>query len=59
MNKLCLILAACLIAGCTGDPMSSDTGTPRRFGPDEYGVACYTNSGGSSISCVQVQEGED
>lgn len=60
MNKLFLILAACLIAGCAGGtPMDNAENTPRRFGPDEYGVVCYTTYTGHPVGCVQVQEGKD
>ena len=57
MNKLFLILAAGLIAGC-GEPTTSEVGAQRAFGPDDHGVLCYTYNG-PGISCVQVQEGRD
>lgn len=60
MNKMCLILAACLIAGCAGgEPMSVEDTSPLRYGPDEYGVVCYTTVSAYPIGCVQVQEGKD
>lgn len=39
--------------------MSVEDTSPLRYGPDEYGVVCYTTVSAYPIGCVQVQEGKD
>lgn len=63
MKAAITIIAALALAGCdlrddapaTIKPADKDNRDLTRWGPDEYGVVCYRQTGMEGISCVKVQ----
>lgn len=57
------IIAALVLAGCeprddapaTIKPADRHDRNLTRWGPDEYGVVCYRQTGMEGISCLKVQ----